>query len=100
MLTLERIRGDLLALPVLTRIGLLVSVVGGIADVVAHLEVSNHTDHTHAHAVSELTAHLIGFVGMVVILLGVVLDGARRTYCDRQDRPSIAPTGARSTPRT
>jgi hypothetical protein len=28
---------------------------------------------------AEFQAHLIGFVGMVVVLLGVVVDGLRRT---------------------
>jgi hypothetical protein len=57
--------------------------IGGLADVVAHLEVAGHTGHGHEHTASELSAHLIGFVGMVVILLGVVLDGVRQAYLGR-----------------
>jgi hypothetical protein len=100
MLTLERIRRELLNLPMLTRIGLLILVIGGIADVVAHLEVSSHIGHTHEHPASELTAHLIGFVGMAVILLGIVLDGTRRTRRSRSGGDRIAPTSGPSTPRT
>ena len=42
----------------------------------------------------------IGFVGMVVVLLGVVLDGIQRTYRTRFLGDSIALTRATSTPRT
>jgi hypothetical protein len=80
VLILERTLDQLLSLPLLVRVGLVIIVVGGFADVVAHLEATGHADHVHDHTASELSAHLIGFVGMVVVLLGVVLDGARRTY--------------------
>lgn len=80
MLTLERARDEFLSLPLLVHVGLVILVVGGFADVVAHVEAAGHADHVHEHTASELSAHLIGFVGMVVVLLGVVLDGVRRTY--------------------
>jgi hypothetical protein len=80
MLTLERIRAELLGMPLFSRIGLVILVIGGFADVVAHLEAAGHAGHPHEHTASELSAHLIGFVGMVVILLGVVADGVRRTH--------------------
>ena len=83
MLALERVRTELLSLPALARVGLLVLVLGGLADVVAHLEAAGHAAHLHEHTPSEVSAHLIGFVGMVVILLGVVLDGVRRAYLGR-----------------
>jgi hypothetical protein len=79
VLTLERVRTEFLSLPFLTRIGLLILVLGGLADVVAHLAAAGHAEHVHEHTASELSAHLIGFVGMVAILLGIVLDGACRT---------------------
>ena len=44
------------------------------------------------------TAHLIGFVGLVVILLGVLLDGVRRTYRSGLDDDPITPARATSTP--
>ena len=80
MLTLERVAAELRALPLLVRIGLVILVIGGFADVVAHLEAAGHADHLHEHTAAEISAHLIGFVGMVVVLLGVVVDGARRTH--------------------
>jgi hypothetical protein len=92
MLALERLRTELLSFPLLTQIGLLILVVGGLADVVAHLEAVGYAEHLHEHTASELSAHLIGFVGMVVILLGVVLDGARRTLRSRPAGGAIAPT--------
>ena len=83
MLTLERARAELRGLPLLVHLGLAILVLGGFADLVAHLEATGHAGHGHEHTVSELSAHLIGFVGMVVILLGVVVDGVRQAYLDR-----------------
>jgi hypothetical protein len=83
MLTLERLRSGFLTLPILARIGLLIMAFGGFADVTAHLEAAGHADHLHEHTTSELSAHLIGFIGMVAIFIGVVADGARRTLRDR-----------------
>ena len=84
MLALDRGVRELISLPVITRIGLVIMVVGGLADVAAHLEAAGHTEHLHEHTPSELSAHLIGFVGMVVVLLGILLDGLRRQYVVRQ----------------
>lgn len=84
MLTLERVRTDLSGLPLLTRVGLVVLVLGGFADVVAHLEASIHVGHLHEHTSAEITAHLVAFMGMVLVLLGVVVDGVRRTRLDRK----------------
>lgn len=102
MLTVERAHAELLNLPLLTRVGLVILVVGGLADVAAHLQAAGHVDHLHEHTATagELSAHLIGFVGMVVILLGVVLDGIQRSYRTRFLGDSIALTRATSTPRT
>ena len=83
MLTLERALRELRTLPAITRIGLVVMALGGLADVAAHLELAGHTERLHEHTASELSAHLIGFVGMVVVLLGIVLDGLRRQYVGR-----------------
>jgi hypothetical protein len=97
MLTLERLRTEALSLPTLARLGLVILVIGGLADIAAHLEAVGRADHLHEHSTSELSAHVIGFVGMVLILLGVVLDGVRRSYRGRQGRRSIASTDARPT---
>jgi hypothetical protein len=88
MLTLERTRGELLSLPPLVHAGLVILVLGGLADVVAHLEAAGHADQLGEHTLSELTAHLIGFVGMVVILLGVVVHGLRQTFRGRPEETS------------
>lgn len=80
MLTLERARMELRSLPLLVHLGLAILVIGGFADVAAHLEATGHAGHGHEHTASELSAHLIGFVGMVLILLGVVVDGVRQAY--------------------
>jgi hypothetical protein len=95
MLTLDRARTGLLSLPLITRIGLAILVLGGLADVAAHLEANAHSDHLHEHTISELSAHLIAFVGMVATLLGVVLDGARRSHFGHRGR-AAARSAARS----
>ena len=56
-------------------------VLAGLADVVAHLEAPDVTQvgAGHAHTSSEFAAHLLGFMSMVVIQSGVVVDGVRRS---------------------
>jgi hypothetical protein len=86
MLTIERLRLELRGLrtlPTLVRLGLLVLAFGGVADVVAHFGLPTEAGELHEHAASESMAHLIGFVGMVLVLLGVVVDGARRSRVRR-----------------
>lgn len=83
MLTLDRVRRELPGLPLLARVGLVVLALGGFADVVAHLDSAGHDGHPHAHTSAETSAHLVAFVGMVLILLGVVVDGVRQTRLGR-----------------
>jgi len=64
------------ALPALTRIGLLLMVVAGTFDVVVHLAAGEHAGH-HGFG-PEHAAHLLGVVGMVLVLAGVVTFGVRR----------------------
>ena len=89
MLALERWLRELAQLPLLARLGLLVLVFGGLIDGVAHLDASvvevGHAAHLHEHTPAELAAHVVGFAGMVFVLLGVVVDGVRRT---RPGRPT------------
>ena len=92
MLTLEGLRARIVRLPLLVRIGLVILLLGGLADVVAHVAVAGHAEHLHEHTASQLSAHLIGFVGIFVILLGGVLDGARRTYRRGGGGHSTGPT--------
>lgn len=51
-------------------------VLGIAADLVAHLDPA--LDHHHGGVTGpELSAHLVVFVGMALVLIGVVVDGVR-----------------------
>ena len=79
MLTIENARRLILEagdFPVLSRVGLLLMVAAGAFDVVVHLTAGEHAGH-HGFA-AEHAAHLLGVVGMVLVLAGVVTYGARR----------------------
>jgi hypothetical protein len=91
MLTLERVRTDVAALPGLAKVGVVAMAVSGLADVLAHLEETGVTEaagHAHVHTSFEASAHLGGFLSMVVILLGVVIDGVQRTRARHAAAPS------------
>ena len=78
MLILERLWRDARAVPLVVKVGLVALVLSGLADVVLHAitpEAAGHDVHTSA----ELAAHFAGMVSMVVLLVGVVIDGAVRT---------------------
>jgi hypothetical protein len=63
-------------LPVGSKIGFAVMVLGLAADLVAHLDPA--FDHSHGGVTGpELSAHLVVFVGMALVLIGVVADGVR-----------------------
>ena len=63
-------------LPIGSQIGFVVMVLGFTADLVAHLDPA--LDHDHgAMTGPQLSAHLVVFVGMALVLIGVVLDGTR-----------------------
>jgi hypothetical protein len=81
MFSIERTR-ELLTLPLLVKIGLIVMAFAGLADVVAHLEAPSD-GHLHAHTASEAAAHLAGFLSMIVIFVGVVIDGVRQARARR-----------------
>ena len=79
MLTIEngkRLVLEAAALPALTRVGLLLMVAAGAFDVVVHLAAGEHAGH-HGFGPGH-AAHLLGVVGMVLVLAGVVTFGARR----------------------
>ena len=85
MFIIERLWRDAKAVPLVVQVGVVALVLSGAADIVLHAitpEVAGHDVHTPP----ELAAHFAGMVSMVVILLGVVLDGARRTSYRRQER--------------
>lgn len=61
-------------LPLGSKIGLAVMVLGIVADLVAHLD--SGLEHSHGGVTgAELSAHLVVFVGMALVLIGVVVDG-------------------------
>lgn len=84
MLTIDQIRRGLRELPIIVRGGVAGLVFAGLADVIAHLEASGgHAGHLHVHTSAEMSAHALGFVSMVVIFLGVVIDGVRKSRSRR-----------------
>ena len=62
-------------LPLGSKIGVGVMVLGIVADLVAHLDPA--LAPVHGAVGPELSAHLVVFVGMALVLIGVVLDGVR-----------------------
>ena len=71
---IERVSETAHQLPLGSKIGFAVMVFGIAADAVAHLDPA--LDHPHGGVTSpELSAHLIVFVGMALVLIGVVVDG-------------------------
>jgi hypothetical protein len=63
-------------LPLGSKIGFVVMVLGIAADLIAHLDPA--LDHVHGGATGPgLSAHLVVFVGMALVLIGVVIDGVR-----------------------
>jgi hypothetical protein len=70
----------------LSRVGLAVLLIGGLADLAAHVAVVGEVaGHDHGFTPAEALAHLVVFAGMALVLLGVVVDGVRRT---RPGRPA------------
>jgi hypothetical protein len=73
---IERVSGTVHQLPLGTKVGLAIMVLGIAADLVAHLDPA--LDNHHAGMTGpELSAHLVVFVGMALVLIGVVIDGMR-----------------------
>ena len=85
MLTIEALLRQLATLPSLAKVGLVVMLLSGLADVMAHLEAHpvELVGQAHVHTSFEASAHLGGFVSMVLILLGVVYDGLQRSRARR-----------------
>ena len=83
MLLIERLRTEAHGVPALTKVGVVALGFAGLLDLIAHLEASEHIGHLHQHTSAEASAHLAAFVSMVLIYLGVVLDGARQQRARR-----------------
>jgi hypothetical protein len=82
MLTLESGTRTARPLPVAAKLGLMVLVFGVLEDLVAHSLSSPAGSGAHTDA--QLLGHFIVFVGMVLILLGVVVSGARQAIARRE----------------
>jgi hypothetical protein len=72
---------ELRLIPTISMVGLLIIGLGLGADVVAHTGPA--LDHDHGMTGAQLSAHLVTFIGMVVVLAGVVVDGLRSTFRTR-----------------
>jgi hypothetical protein len=73
---IERVSETAHQLPLGSKIGFAVMVLGIAADLVAHMDPA--LDHHHGGVTGpELSAHLVVFVGMALVLIGVVVDGVR-----------------------
>ena len=83
MLAIERFGHSLRGLPGAVRLGLAVVGFGAFADLVTHLGVPGAAASGAAHTPDQVSAHLIVFAGMVLIVLGVVVDGARQSRARR-----------------
>lgn len=84
MLTIENLRRGAEDVPSPARAGLGGLLVAGVTDLIAHLQVGEVAGHVHQHTSTELSAHLAGFVSMVIVLAGVVLDGVRQQRARRR----------------
>ena len=72
---------ELRRIPSASKLGLAVMVFAGVLDVVVHLLAGPHRGHREFGP--EHLAHLSGIAGMVLVLAGVVIDGARRQLRQR-----------------
>jgi len=63
-------------IPTASKAGLGVIGIGALADLIAHLD-PGLASTTGALTGAQLSAHLVTFLGMVLVLIGVVVDGMR-----------------------
>ena len=75
---------ELSRLPLLVRIGLTLLPVAFLGDVAVHLLPAAHQHHA-GFAPQEHVAHLLGIVAMVLVISGVIFDGARRRRSRRRN---------------
>jgi hypothetical protein len=73
---IERVSRTAHQLPLGSKIGFAVMVLGIAADLVAHLDPALG-DHQGGVTGPELSAHLVVFLGMVLVLIAIVIDGVR-----------------------
>lgn len=79
MSSLQRVAHEAARIPAASKLGFGVMIVGLVVDLLAHLTVG--VDHAHGGATgTELSAHLVVFAGMLIVLLGVIVDGVRSNH--------------------
>jgi|1185.fasta_scaffold921099_1 hypothetical protein len=75
-----------LRVPGLSKVGVLVMVIGLHADLVEHAFVFRATASSGGFSPGEHVTHFVVLVGMVLVLAGVIADGMRAAR-GREDRP-------------
>lgn len=73
---IERVSETAHQVPLGSRLGFAVMVLGIAADLAAHLDPAR-ANHQGGMTGPELSPHLVVFVGMALVLIGVVVDGVR-----------------------
>lgn len=89
MLMIESAVTEARRLPTLVKVGLVALGLSSIADLIGHIDaglVIAPIGQVHEFSPAETTAHLAVVVSMVLVLVGVVVDGVRRS---RVRRPSV-----------
>ena len=76
---------ELRRIPLTSKLGLAVMVFAGVLDVAVHLMTDVHAGHRGDFG-AEHFAHLLGIAGMLLVLAGVVIHGARRQLRQRAAR--------------
>jgi hypothetical protein len=77
------------SIPAASKLGLVVMAIGFLFDVVEHTLVIHATEATiGAFPVSEHAAHLVVIVGMVMVLVGIVIQGNQLTRRERRPNRS------------
>jgi hypothetical protein len=83
----DRVMNERRSIPGLSRFGTLVMIFGLLFDTVEHGLVNHATEaRLGQFPVSEHAAHFVVFIGMVLVLAGVLNDGLRRSGRQRKER--------------
>ena len=85
MLSIQRQLNEPGRIPPASKLGLALMVFAGVLDVAVHLMTDVHAHHHEAFGLEHL-AHLLGIAGMLLVLAGVVVNGARRQFRQRAAR--------------
>ena len=84
MFTIEDLRREAGGVPPLSAIGLGGLLAATFADVAAHFLSAGHDAHVEGFSAFELAGHIGVLVSMVLILVGVVVDGVRISRARRR----------------